>query len=375
MKKESLYKSIQSDIQEKILDGTYPSGHQLMPENQMADHYSVSRITIRNAMDNLVNARLVERIRGKGTFVVDKKDRTDIHLGTDLQLKEKKISLIVPNLNDLHTIKIFNGLYGEAEKKGFAVTVYQTRQDQKLEEQAISRSLRSEANGLCIYPIQKEMYNEEIIKLALSRFPAVLIDRSLEGINVNSVVTDNETASYDATRYLLSKGHKNIGFISPNLDLAIPLRERYRGFVRAHEEAGVEMINGKFDPYGDVISRMGMESTIEEYDNTDFERFIKESKEISAFLCAEPLDTKLLMKTLKKMKKAVPDDISLVGFDDFDNAELFSPPPTVVRQDSEGMGRIALSILARLISGEEEERKSIRIDADLIVRESVRDIS
>jgi GntR family transcriptional regulator of arabinose operon len=368
MKKEPLYKGIQKDIENKIADGTYPPGFRLMPENDMTDFYGVSRITVRNAMDHLTRANLVERIRGKGTFVIGKEEgeKKEMH-----SFKGKKISLIVPNLDDPHTIKMFKGIYGEAEKKDYAITVYQTHHDQGIEEKAISQSLKDNVDGLIIYPVQNEIYNEEIIKLALGRFPAVLIDRSLEGININSVVTENEVSSFTATRHLLEKGHRNIGFISPDLNLALTLKERYRGYVRAHEEMGLDLNGQNLYSYDDDINRMSLQKSAEDHDFSALEKYLRENKSITAFLCAEPQETKLLMLTLKRLKKSVPQDISFIGFDDFDNADLFSPPPTVVRQNSEKMGRTAFSILEELIEGGENERKSIRIEADLIIRESV----
>ena len=369
MKQEPLYKSIQYKIQEKILDGTYKSGTKLMPENEMAEFYDVSRITIRNAMDNLVNGNFVERVRGKGTFVRDELDYSISDNKPAQITTEKKIALIIPSLDNIHSLRIFEGLYAEAELKNYSLTVYQTYHDQKREEKNISQCLKENVKGIIIYPVQKELYNEEIIKLAISRFPTVLVDRYLEGININSVVSDNEKASFNATRYLIEQGHKNIGIISPTLEMAIPLTERYRGFVRAHEESDMS-VNNKFVFINNSDLNLNYKSNVES-GIPGFEKFLAINREMTAIVCAEPLETKLLFYWAKKLGISIPGDLSFLCFDDFQYSELFAVPPTVVKQNSEEIGRSAFSILEKMINGEKNDFTTQQVEAELIVRDSV----
>jgi GntR family transcriptional regulator, arabinose operon transcriptional repressor len=374
MSKQPLYKNIEHAIKEKILNGEYKPGSRLLSETEMTDLYKVSRITIRNAMNNLESENFVERIRGKGTYVRNGEDYSQSIEPNEQSSSEKKISLIVPHLNSNHTMRIFDGLYAEAEKNGYFLTVYQTKQDQKKEEHSIRKSLQDNVDGIIIYPVQKELYNEEILKLALNRFPTVLVDRSLEGISINSVVSDNEKASYQATKFLIEQGHSNIGFLSPSLEMAIPLQDRYKGFIRAHEESNIT-INKDYIYINSINMDSEFDESISESSIAGFDQFLTKNSSMTALLCAEPLELKLLFYWTNKLGISIPDDLSFLCFDDFEFADFFSIPPTVVRQDSEKIGRTAFSLLKKLMSGETTNFSAEQLETKLVIRKSVRKIN
>lgn len=375
MKTEPLYKSIKDEITEKILGGEFAPGDRIMPENEMTEHYGVSRVTVRNALDKLVEAGLVERMRGKGTFVKDRNAgfrRRDKGKGLS-----PMISFIIPILNDTHTIRLFDGMYQAADRQGYHVTLYQTFHDQKREETCISAALNDGADGIVIYPIQNERYNEEIIKLALSRFPTVLIDRSLEGININAVVTDNEKAAYDAARRLIDKGHDKIGYITPALDLALTLQDRYAGYARAMEEAGLDIDPKNIIQYDEVLSRMTPGEERDSAKRSKVVDFLKDAldRNVTAFICAELQETMLLIRIAAQLGLSIPEDFSYIGFDDFTGSDFFAVPPSVIRQDSEGIGQRAFAILKELIDGKREIFETEKIEASLIERESVKKLN
>jgi len=373
MKKSSpLYKNVQDDIQSKILDGTYKPGQQLLSENEMIDLYNVSRITIRNALNNLVIGNQIKRIRGKGTFVNENIQDSSVYENPDIRINNlKTIAFIIPTLNDTHNMGIFESVYHVAYSLGYSVIVFQTYHTQKLEDEIIKKCLLIHVAGLIIYPVQKEKYSEEIIKLVLARFPTVLIDRALEGINVNSVVTDNEKASYLATKHLMNHGHKKIAFISPLLEYAIPLENRYKGYLKAISEMETESKDSNvwfYNTLSDVMDESG--STLITTDMKAIENFMTNHPDITAYLCAEPKETIMLFDAAKNLKVSIPGQISIIGFDDFTNSDMFSIAPTVVKQNSKAMGEKAMTILSDLITGKKENAENIKIDAELIIRQS-----
>jgi len=100
------------------------------------------------------------------------------------------------------------------------------------------------------------------------------------------------------------------------------------------------------------------------------ENFMTNHPDITAYLCAEPKETIMLFDAAKNLKISIPGQISIIGFDDFTNSHMFSIAPTVVKQNSKAMGEKAMTILSDLITGKKENAENIKIDAELIIRQS-----
>lgn len=367
---ESLYQKIENDIKKKILDGTYELGFRLMSELEMTEFYKVSRITVRKAMINLANSGLIERTRGKGTHVLYDMKLTESN--TSDQLYGKIISVIVPVLDVVHTKEIFSNIYKHATTAGYSIIIHQTFHNQELEEKYVKQSVEMNVAGIIVYPAQNEKYNEEIIKLVLDRFPIVLIDRTLDGINVNSVVTNNEKAAYDATKYLIELGHTHIGLASSPINYAKPLIMRQNGYRKALREAGIKQ-NVRF-----VCVDLHDNYDLNLFRNPEFyadriklvDDFIKENPSMTAIFCLEPIEGAIVMEVARKLQIKVPEDLSIISFDDYTMSNFFSVPPTVVKQNSEEIGKIAFEILHDKMLGNNHDCKHIFIEAELIIRKS-----
>ena len=372
MKEKSLYQMVENDLASKILNGTLEAGSQLMPENQLTEHYGVSRITIRNAMVNLVERGLVERVRGRGSFVASDVDTVLPGISHPTGIKSSEIAIILPRVRDLHTTQILDSVYRHARAHGYTVSINQTYHDQKAEELCIRESVEREVAGMIIYPVQRDKYNEEIIKLVLRRFPIVLVDRNLEGINVNSVVTDNEKAAFDATTFLMEQGHQRIGLVTSPLEYAAPLKSRYDGYVRAHYARGLIADERLVHYYkaGDIDENFDMDPRLMTAQVDSAASFLESHRDMTAVVCTEPIDGVVVMLAARKLGRRIPEELSAVFFDEFEMADLLYVPPTVVKQNSAEMGRVALERLHALIEGDEDEGALIKVNADLVLRQS-----
>ena len=367
---ESLYQKIENDIRQKILDGTYYNGYHLMSELDMTKLYEVSRITVRKALINLVNDGYIERTRGKGTQVIyTGEDKAEDSV---LQNYSKTIAVILPVLDVVHTNEIFSSIYKCASEAGYSIIIHQTFHDQSLEEKYIKKSANMKVAGVIVYPAQNEKYNEEIIKLVLARFPIILIDRTLDGINVNSVVTDNEKAAYDATKYLIDLGHTNIGIISSPVDYANPLLKRHNGYKRALKEAGFDQdVHLEcYDTYNNMDFNLFKNPAFYTERVTIIDNFIKENPNMTAIICLEPIEGAIVIEATRNLGIKIPEELSLVTFDDFTMPNFFFVPPTVVKQDSKLMGRIAFELLLDMIEGNDSEYRHIELNATIIPRKS-----
>lgn len=189
------------------------------------------------------------------------------------------------------------------------------------------------------------------------KIPVVTIDRNANYKNIiSSIATNNYSGAYEAVKYLIDNGHKKIAFISGPIDI-LPSVERKKGFLDACYDNDIQISDediyiGKFDiSWGDeVIENMDLKYT--------------------AFFCGNDLIAAGVIRTLLKKGYKVPEDVSVIGFDDIYLARCIHPELTTVRQESYKIGSTAAKILINFLEKIDTENKNITLDSKLIVRES-----
>lgn len=179
---------------------------------------------------------------------------------------------------------------------------------------------------------------------------------------VNIAINDEE-AVYEAVQYLISRGHKKIAFLSRNMMGTDKLR--YRGYLRAMDDAGFKA--GDEDA---IIARSN------NYDETEsvYEKLTGKASRYTAVFCCSDSSAVLLINALEKKGIHVPDDVSVIGFDDNADAQLSRPALTTIRQDINLKGKKAVESLLSMINGTVFTSQNIVLGTKLIERGSVRDI-
>lgn len=169
------------------------------------------------------------------------------------------------------------------------------------------------------------------------------------------VWVDDRKAAQQATRYLLSLGHRTVHYVSiPSSTRTSP---RLEGWRSALTEAGVpvpEPVGGGWDPQAG--HRAGTE--------------LAADPQVTAVLCGNDDLAIGVMRAMAEARRPVPDSVSVVGFDDIPPAAYLSPPLTTVRLDFAGLGRACFSLLHSLLEPEAAQRAGPVLDPELIVRES-----
>lgn len=191
------------------------------------------------------------------------------------------------------------------------------------------------------------------------QLPTVVVARQLPRWGKQCIAIDNVDAGYRATQYLLREGHRQIACIRGNRDHADAI-DRYRGYVQALTEAGIPS-NRSLVFQGDFSGQAGMMAV---------HSFIKRGVHFSAIVAASDMVAFGARLALYRHGYRVPDDISIVGFDDQAEAALMTPPLTTMRQPAREMGAVAAKALLRLITGKEPAEPPL-LRAELQVRESV----
>ncbi|MGC4941620.1 GntR family transcriptional regulator [Kribbella sp. DT2] len=244
-----LYERISEYVLEEIRSGALGPGDRVASEMELAAQFGVSRITSKRALEVLREAGLIERVRGKGSFVVQELPDLD---GVTTPLRGRiaaapaqarrrpgTIGLIVPDVSEAYGLELLRAIEERCADHGVHLLVRRTRGRQADEEKAVDTFVASgEVDGMIVFPVHGDFYNASLLRQVLDGYPIVLVDRHLSGIPVSAVHTDNVAAARALTERLLDRGHRHIAFVSPPPQNTSSIEERLKGFRAAFTERG-----------------------------------------------------------------------------------------------------------------------------------------
>ncbi len=356
-----LYKKIYLDILEEIKNGTLKTGDRIPSENELAEKFNVSRITTKRALDMLAQRNIIERYRGKGSYVSDINTATinstvekenNLFL-SDSNSKQELVGFIFPGFGNDYGGKLLDSVEKRCSKHNLAMVMKQTLGNSELEEKAINSLVDLGVRGLIFWPSPGKHYNNALLRLVIENYPLVLVDRYLTGIPSSAVCINNKMAAIELTNYMLEIGHKHIAYLSPPTGGTSSLEDRIMGFHMAMAEKGVRIkpdtilqnMRSTLQGYSNINLR---KLRIDENDRNEIRKLIQNNPEVTAFITSEYLVAVLLYEVLVSLGKKVPEDYSIACFDtptDIIDEPLF----THILQDEEKMGFNAVDILIKHI--------------------------
>ncbi len=202
---------------------------------------------------------------------------------------------------------------------------------------------------------------KEILDLEQMNFPYVVVNGHILGIDVNCVEMDNFGGAVKVLEYLIDLGHRRIGFITGHPDQQSSM-ERIKGFREALRKNRIDY-NESFIYTGDFHKKSGYEG---------MRYLLNLPSPPSAVFVANDNMALAAIKIIKKEGLKIPEDISIVGFDDIEASSQIDPPLTTVRQPLYKMGEEAAKLLFQLLNNKESKPKKIILDTELVIRESSR---
>ena len=194
--------------------------------------------------------------------------------------------------------------------------------------------------------------------------PIVCIDTYSSANNDDfvNVGLDDAKGAYDAVKYLIGSGHRKIGFVTDNR-VGVD-EQRFWGYRRALAESGIEYSDKDF-----FLMKPSKELV-----NDNIMKLCSKAKDYSALFCCSDIYAAIMMAALKERGFRIPEDISIVGFDDNLYSRICTPRLTTVHQDADEKGRVAVETLVGMIMGREPALKKIVLKTHLVTRNSVRKI-
>lgn len=271
------------------------------------------------------------------------------------------------------------GVCDVARQEGYEAILTNSDEQLELEQIAVNVLLDKQVDGMVVAPASVT----DTLHLARARqqgVPVVLLDRYLPQVDCDSVVIDNETAACEAVEHLLGLGHRRIGLLAsinpteqPHL-IALdgthrlgvtgarrPSVERVRGYLRALAMHGATSSRRlmRYSPSGDRARA-----------DAEAEKLMAGARPPTAVFAADNVATRSAFVAAKRLKLRIPEDVSIVGFDDLEWTSMVEPPISVVAQSPLAMGRVAAERLFLRISGDERPSEQIVLPTELLVRES-----
>lgn len=258
--------------------------------------------------------------------------------------RTKTIGIIIPELNNIFFAEIITETEDILRSHGYATMICDCRSDESREEEAAEFLFHRRVDGLIIMPTGSE-------SVSLKRFiragrPVIMIDRKMEDDDCDCVLVDNEGAAADAVERLIRAGHKKIGMIAGPRDV-YTAKERHRGYLKALKKAGIEPEEGLVSRGNYTIA--GGAAAMKELreKNPDMTAVFISNYEMMVGAVMEINDSGIM----------VPEDLSIIGFDNTDFAKAVVPRLSIVTQPTKEIARQAADLLIRRLeqSGNAED--------------------
>ncbi|WP_235960699.1 GntR family transcriptional regulator [Paenibacillus silvestris] len=353
-----MYIQLKTYMMSQIQQGIWKPGDKIPSENELAEQFNVSRITVKNAMAAFVNQGLIYRIQGKGSFISDSA-ALPLTPFEPVESLESCIAFLMPRLDNLYTANLLTGIEQELADHGYHVVFKLTHDRQEVEIKRLKELTQLGMKGIIIYPVEGETFNSEILKLTLGDYPFVIVDRYLRGLDANCVSSDNFTGAYEATKHLTSLGHTTISFLSTAITGTTSIEDRLRGYEQALSDAGLSI---------EYRLRLILNNHLSIYEQ--IKQYMLDHPDVTAIVATTSTIGLFAMKSARELNLVVPRDLSIVCFDNQEKSELSEVPLTYIDQNETNMGREAAKRVLSLIQNPIQERSILTLPCQLIVRGS-----
>ena len=253
--------------------------------------------------------------------------------------KSRTIGVVIPELSNLFVAHIITKMEEILRGQGYSVIVCDCHTDGKLECEAVRFLLGKMVDGIVNVPVCRD--GRHLRPAVEKKVPIVLIDRPVESLAgvVDSVLIDNAAAAKKATADLLRRGHRKIGIIVGPGDVYTS-RQRLRGYFDALTEYGVPAEKENI-LHGDYTMEGGYES---------MRRLLKQKSCTAVFVTNYDMTLGSII-AINEMGMKIPDEISVIGFDNMDLSRVTHPPLTIVAQPMEQIGAQAANLMLGHLAG------------------------
>lgn len=272
------------------------------------------------------------------------------------------VGLLVPGLDNGYIAEIVRGADDELFRSDYNMMLYTTHRYQGKESEYVKSIYSGLTDGLLLLvPLTTTSYLDA---LQAQNFPYVLIDQADSTNRSNIVDSTNWQGAYDATNYLIGLGHRKIAHITGLMGLS-SATERLEGYKAALTDHNIS-VDENYILHGDFYQHLGY---------THAQTLVNMSERPTAIFAANDLTAIGVMEAVREFGLSIPEDLSIIGFDDIPQSVITYPKLTTMHQSLEQMGRVAVQLLLEQIENPERPARRMTLATRLVERESCREIS
>jgi LacI family transcriptional regulator len=243
------------------------------------------------------------------------------------------LGLILPDLSNPFFTSVADAAAAAAYREGYSILLCATGNDPDRETHYVNLLVAGQLDGLIYLGAHRR--NSALEKMRRTELPIIIVDEEIEGVTGGRLFVDNRRGGYLATEHLLHLGHRNIAFIGGEADLLTTV-ERRRGYEDALIERGLA-------PQPD---RMVLGEYTTEFGARAAQLLLTGVAPTGIFAASDVVAIGVL-QAARQLGLTIPEDLSLVGFDDIPMAEMLAPPLTTIWQPAEDLGKTAVLLLIR----------------------------
>jgi len=358
------HEQIAEELAARVRNGVYAVGTFLPAERQLAEELGVSRPTLRKALTPMVESGILINHPGIGTRVVGS-ERSARPAAEPARSEWRILALLLPDFNNRFFVEVTEAVEYASLQRGYQLLLCNSRHQANLEETHLRQLAERRVDGVIIGHDPNLGPPETIELLERSGIPFIFLFSSPSPTRYDSILLDEHAGVQQVVRYLVSLGHREIAFCRPIPgDAPHPRETAFRRLMREHL---VEIRENFFLNSERLEGPEGQQSV---------ERLLSGRPSPSAIFAGNDRMALILLKHLAALGVRIPEDLSVVGFDNLSFTEHLTTPLTTVDQPKTELGRRAVELLIERISfpvaNSDRPHRPVRevLHPHLVIRES-----
>ena len=279
-----------------------------------------------------------------------------------IKKQSSTIGVVVPSISNMFFTNVINGIEHYFEKSHYSIFLCTTEHDKGKEVARINELISRNVAGIIIVDPGIDNVKSKYFNNIAKSIPIVFVNRYSESSLISSVSNDQEEGTKLAINYLLSNNHKNIAFIRGDNSYSYDIKENvYKDMMK-----NINNFNE------DLIVNIGHGNSIQTVNKTMEKglKLLSEDKDISGIFACNDLMAIGIMNACKKLNINIPDDLSIVGYDNIEISEMVEPKLTTIDQNMFLLGENAGILLNEKIENKNKFSKNIVLNNYLVKRET-----
>jgi len=349
------YSRLKEYLKNIIHQGNIKYGEQIYSENQLAERFNISRHTVRQALNDLENEGYVRREQGRGTFCIYQE-----------KLSNKKVAVLTTYISNYIFPRVIKGIEEVLSASGYTLILANTNNNKIKEALCLDNLIKQDIAGLIVEPTKSAMDNinlQYFKELQKKNIPYIFLNAYYSELDPSYIIMDDQKGEYLATKYLLQLGHRKIAGIFKSDDLQG--LNRQNGFIEGLNEYGINL-----NPLW--IGNYETEQTTS-YPYQFIRSILHKDPRPTAIVCYNDQIALKVIQAVKDEGLRVPEDISIVGYDDSDQALISDIKLTTIKHPKSEMGRQAARLIIDMLEKRVEQPRQI-YQPELIIRFSCQNL-